>query len=119
MPSYYSAKLRDPRWLSVREEILARKGRACSRCGSGERVLHVHHRYYIANREPWDYPAGALVPVCNDCHALIHESPREIMEAWELLIHALDKHPSLIRKLALRYLNNEEKFFADMEAATV
>ena len=36
--------------------------------------LHVHHKYYILTRYPWDYNDSALITVCSDCHKKIHES---------------------------------------------
>lgn len=35
--------------------------------------LHVHHKYYIAGKLPWDYEDAALVTLCNWCHWKIHE----------------------------------------------
>lgn len=36
--------------------------------------LHVHHKYYIHGKYPWDYPDSALVTVCSGCHQKIHDS---------------------------------------------
>lgn len=35
--------------------------------------FQVHHKYYISNRLPWDYPDSALEALCRDCHRLAHE----------------------------------------------
>ena len=36
--------------------------------------LHVHHKYYIINTHPWNYPDEALISVCKSCHQEIHNS---------------------------------------------
>ncbi len=36
--------------------------------------LHVHHKYYILEHEPWEYPDNALVTLCGDCHNKLHTS---------------------------------------------
>lgn len=64
----YAEKLRDPRWQKMRLEILQRDLFTCQECQSKDKELHVHHRYYIKGREPWDYPIRALVTLCCECH---------------------------------------------------
>ncbi|MGX5818004.1 hypothetical protein ACWKWU_07400 [Chitinophaga lutea] len=36
-------------------------------------ILHVHHKYYILGRLPWEYKSEALVTVCHNCHVKIHD----------------------------------------------
>lgn len=36
--------------------------------------LHVHHKYYILGKYPWEYTDDALITVCSDCHSEIHEN---------------------------------------------
>lgn len=36
-------------------------------------MLVVHHRRYIAGKEPWDYPDGSLVTLCEECHEIERE----------------------------------------------
>lgn len=64
----YSTKLKDPRWQKKRLEILQRDNWSCQRCGDNKSTLHVHHRRYIPDRDPWDYPDDILVTLCEDCH---------------------------------------------------
>ena len=52
----YQTKLKDPRWQKKRLEILNRDKWACCACLSTEETLVVHHKDYISNTEPWDYP---------------------------------------------------------------
>lgn len=37
-------------------------------------TLHVHHKLYIENREPWQYKDENLITLCSDCHAEIHKT---------------------------------------------
>ena len=31
-------------------------------------MLHVHHKQYLAQREPWEYPLENLITYCENCH---------------------------------------------------
>lgn len=64
----YAEKLARPEWQKKRLEIMERDGFRCRTCDSAEKTLHVHHRYYISKRMPWEYPSGALVTLCDECH---------------------------------------------------
>lgn len=77
----YSEKLLDPRWQRRRLEILSRDDFTCRHCESKTRTLHVHHRYYITGREPWEYPDVALETLCTDCHGM-EPRPGERERAW-------------------------------------
>lgn len=68
MASNYSEKLKDPRWQKKRLEILERDEWTCQKCFDSESTLVVHHRRYLVNTEPWDYPDDLLVTLCEDCH---------------------------------------------------
>lgn len=64
----YSEKLKDPRWQRLRLEIFQRDNFACRKCGDTTRTLAVHHLQYQRGKEPWEYPAEALMTVCEPCH---------------------------------------------------
>lgn len=75
--SWYSEKLKDVRWQKVRLEVLARDEFRCQSCHTDEAsatrmgrrlTLHVHHTYYEAGRDPWEYPTGSLTTLCDSCH---------------------------------------------------
>jgi len=36
--------------------------------------LEVHHRRYILNRLPWEYPNDDLITLCNHCHTEFHQN---------------------------------------------
>lgn len=64
----YSERLKDPKWQRRRLEIMGRDCFTCQKCGAKDKTLSVHHRYYIAARQPWDYPGNILVTLCEKCH---------------------------------------------------
>lgn len=68
MSTDYSDKLRDPRWQKKRLEIFERDDWTCQSCFNSESTLVVHHRRYIADRDPWDYPDSLLITLCENCH---------------------------------------------------
>lgn len=72
--SDYSKKLRDPRWQKKRLEILQRDKFSCLMCGDKQEELHVHHRQYEKDKDPWEVDNTSLVTVCRSCHNLIEES---------------------------------------------
>ncbi|MBC8441014.1 MAG: HNH endonuclease [Deltaproteobacteria bacterium] len=70
--STYQEKLKDPRWQKKRLEIIDRDGWKCSVCGDNKNMLAVHHCEYMNGNEPWDYPGGLLVTLCEKCHSKEH-----------------------------------------------
>lgn len=64
----YAEKLKDPRWQKKRLKILERDEWTCQKCFDTETTLHIHHKYYKKNFEPWDYPSSALITLCSSCH---------------------------------------------------
>lgn len=64
----YLEKLQDPRWQKLRLRIFERDKWACQECNEKEKMLSVHHLYYNAKTEPWDYPLEAFRTLCIDCH---------------------------------------------------
>jgi hypothetical protein len=68
----YSDKLKHPRWQRKRLEVLNRDGFKCAQCGNAEVTLHVHHKRYDRNKEPWDYALTDLITLCDPCHQQAH-----------------------------------------------
>jgi 5-methylcytosine-specific restriction endonuclease McrA len=64
----YSEKLKDPRWQRKRLVIFDRDSFACLLCGRTDETLHIHHGYYAARRDPWDYEDETLWTLCETCH---------------------------------------------------
>jgi len=69
----YAQKLLNPQWRRKRLEILERDNYKCRACGDGDNILHVHHKYYIDEKDPWDYDNSSLMTLCDACHCLHHE----------------------------------------------
>lgn len=78
MVSTYATKLKDPRWQKKRLEILERDNWTCRYCGDTESTLHVHHIFYLKNKEIWDYPNHYYLTLCGSCHG--KERGRELYE---------------------------------------
>ena len=68
----YNLSLQDPKWKAKARQIRDRDGNKCTRCGTKKNELHVHHKYYLPNREPWDYTDKALITLCVTCHEKEH-----------------------------------------------
>jgi len=88
--SPYMLRLLDPRWQKKRLEVLARSNFSCDECGEKKRTLHVHHRYYISHRMPWEYPDFCYQSLCDECHELVKETVEDnrkegasMFEEWE------------------------------------
>lgn len=87
----YIEKLKDPRWQKKRLEILERDEWRCRECGSREKQLSVHHRWYVSGRMPWQYPNSALLSLCSECHKLIEE--RDLANpqwSWERELESIE-----------------------------
>ena len=69
----YSELLKDPRWQKKRLLIMQRDKWTCQDCGWKESTLHVHHKYYIPDKKPWEYPNKALITLCEGCHKWLKE----------------------------------------------
>lgn len=74
----YVRKLSDPRWQRVRLKVMDRDSWRCqaTNCRSPvETPLHVHHKYYLPNFDPWEYPLDSLITFCEKCHEAQHAKP--------------------------------------------
>lgn len=59
----------------------------CQKCWATDKMLHVHHAFYISGREPWEYCSSSLVTLCNKCHTTITEKDCKFVSPWENLFH--------------------------------
>ena len=83
----YLEKLQDVRWQRKRLQLLEEADWKCRRirCAStnpDRDSLHVHHKFYMRNTDPWDYPDHAYVVLCVNCHTIIQ---RKMEIAHEVL----------------------------------
>lgn len=82
----YLEKLRDPRWQKMRLKVFERDEWVCQICFDEGKTLNVHHRYYLSQKEPWEYPMEALVTLCEECH---RDETQNRSEEEQLLLRAL------------------------------
>lgn len=57
-------------YYKFREEILARDGYKCVRCGN-DKILHAHHIIPWNENEKLRYEPSNLVTLCDVCHAIV------------------------------------------------
>lgn len=72
----YSKLLTSSKWKSKRKLILKRDLNVCQSCSVSKDILHVHHTYYVVNKKPWEYPDSALITLCEECHADLHNTTK-------------------------------------------
>ena len=77
----YAEKLKDPRWICRRHEILERDGHQCRYCRTQEGPLQVHHTYYAWGKEPWEAEDKHLLTLCRDCHEKRQKTEDDIAQA--------------------------------------
>lgn len=79
----YFAMLKDPRWQKRRNEKLVSVDYQCEYCGRGINdgmQLHVHHRWYLKGRAPWEYTNDQLEVLCEQHHKMagnVHDHLKE------------------------------------------
>jgi 5-methylcytosine-specific restriction endonuclease McrA len=56
-------------------------------------ILNAHHKYYIKDKNPWEYNTDALITVCSICHSKIHETENILVYENESL-----KNPKIAQK---------------------
>jgi hypothetical protein len=66
--SDYQTKLKSPHWQKKRLQVLNRDKWKCKLCKDEETTLHVHHLKYETKKQPWEYPMGNFVTLCEHCH---------------------------------------------------
>jgi hypothetical protein len=95
----YKEDFKDPRWQKKRLEILNRDGFICQGCYDSESTLNVHHLYYMSSRKPWEYPDGALITFCDECHDAEHHREETIIDSLSSIIGdtLLECVPDIIR----------------------
>lgn len=77
----YGVLLLTQEWQRRRFQILERDRFGCRECSETQNTvglhrLHVHHRYYVLDKSPWQYPDEALTTLCSQCHFEYHEGHR-------------------------------------------
>lgn len=70
----YESLLKSSQWQEKRKQILARDHCDCQNCGEHSESNHVHHKFYLRKKMPWDYPDDALITLCQSCHYQEHKN---------------------------------------------
>lgn len=53
--------------------MLERDDWACQVCGDCETTLNIHHKYYVKDKNHWEYPIDAFLTLCEECHRTEYE----------------------------------------------
>ena len=95
----YQDLLKDERWQSKCKRILRRSRYRCEDCGQSDVSLHIHHTYYRYGRQPWQYPDGALLALCDECH----KQRDDVELRWRLFMPQLSSHEVETIRVMLRH----------------
>lgn len=103
MSQTYAEMLRRPEWQKKRLRAMEAAQFACQECFADDKTLNVHHRYYLKNAKPWEYPDDALVCLCEGCHGRRHELTDEAKRLLGFLSSSSLEHAlGYIKGLVLR-----------------
>lgn len=100
----YWDKLQDRRWQKKRTEIMQRDNFCCQypNCPSTTSMLDVHHKAYLRNTDPWDYPEYCLITLCREHH----EVEQNRMERAHM---AITSNPQLIEYCITNAIENPNR----------
>lgn len=92
----YELLLLDRRWQRKRLEVFDGANWKCEKCGDfrDEIPLHAHHIEYLPGKEPWSYPPGKIVSVCEFCHQEAHGKRETSWALREVQRQMEDAHAS-------------------------
>lgn len=99
MSNDFFEKYKDPRWQKKRLEIMEKSDFSCDNCGEDSETLAVHHKYYIADNDPWDYKDEVFITYCENCHDEEHKSKKEfeVMLKTMKLIFTFEELSEILR----------------------
>lgn len=97
----YAELLRDPRWINLRERIVARDGRECQCCHVLGLPLNVHHLAYFDGLKPWEYPDHMLRTLCEKCHQAEHDLASTYGKSLTMAFRAMGCGNSELNRLSL------------------
>ncbi len=108
----FFAKYKDPRWQKKRLEIMEKSYFACEMCYDKESTLNVHHKYYIAGNDPWDYKDEALTTLCENCHNREHQRKDDFEMFLKLMKErfSFTDFAHILSAILWEYDLNEEEF---------
>ena len=86
----YRELLKDPKWISKRNQILSRDKNTCQFCGCQDKYMQVHHKRYIKGNKPWEYEDKDLITLCSRCHEeetemnnLVYDDYKELRDTFK------------------------------------
>lgn len=86
----YQELLKDPKWISKRNQILSRDKNTCQFCGCQDKYMQVHHKRYIKGNKPWEYEDKDLITLCSSCHEeetemnnLVYDDYKELRDTFK------------------------------------
>lgn len=71
-PIKFKSLYKTEKWISLRNSILKRDNYTCRKCGTQEKIMHVHHIKYVGDFI-WDTPPEYLLTLCKKCHEKTHK----------------------------------------------
>ncbi len=104
----YLEKLKDPRWQRKRLQILERDKWTCLSCGDDRSTLHVHHREYCHDAQPWEYDDNQLETLCVNCHHTATEVDRDLRQSRAKFVQLLSQCSTFIQLMAPLVVTAEE-----------
>lgn len=117
MANDYQKKLNHRKWQIKRLKIFERDNFTCQLCEVEKdhqdiedetEQLHCHHKYYLTNTDPWDYPDAALITYCANCHTNIETILRAIRHLnWPLHNHLMSDYCHMIILLGETIINEK------------
>lgn len=66
----YNKYINSREWAARKSAYYEAHHKECRSCGADEKEIHLHHRSYARIYQEED---GDLIPMCVDCHAMLHE----------------------------------------------
>lgn len=114
----YHELLQDPRWQKKRTEILIRDDFECQSCGDKDKTLHIHHRWYIWDNPPWDYPDHCFITLCENCHKRAKTLNNELVLAFHDIFdfNSIDDFVDSLKvckKLLIKIKQEQPNVYAD------
>lgn len=85
--SKYDDKLSRPEWKAFAKDMRQQRGMSCESCRRRDVILQIHHLFYDASLEPWQYDPLDVVLLCYNCHKDLHA---ELKQFRRYVFHKLN-----------------------------
>ena len=120
----YREEAKTVEWQRKSGEIKERDDYTCFLCGSKDKFVHVHHRYYDGRLHYWEYPDDSLVTLCEDCHAEEHSISSDknsviINEAIKKAHNRGAMYLEIINAINMLFEKNSKRGSSDLEVSNI